>query len=87
MSSSNVARHAPATTVLDRVTANLPSRSLDATEQFYATLGFEPTFKDDGWMILRRGRLEIEFFPYAKVNPWTSIASCCVRVADVDELH
>jgi len=87
MSSHTVGQHSDATTVVDRVTANLPSRSLDATEQFYAKLGFEPTFKDDGWMILRRGRLKIEFFPCAKVNPGTCIASCCVRVADVDALH
>jgi hypothetical protein len=70
MSSGEVVERGHAT-MLDRVTANLPSRSLDATEQFYAKLGFEPAFKDDGWMILRRGRLEVEFFPCAKVNPRT----------------
>jgi catechol 2,3-dioxygenase-like lactoylglutathione lyase family enzyme len=71
----------------DRVTANLPARDLDATAAFYAKLGFVPTFKDDGWMILRRGPLEIEFFLYAQIDPRTTIASCCIRVADLDALH
>lgn len=71
----------------DRVTANLPARDLDAAADFYAKLGFAAAYKDDGWMILRRGPLEIEFFHYAEVNPRTSIASCCIRVADVDGLH
>jgi catechol 2,3-dioxygenase-like lactoylglutathione lyase family enzyme len=71
----------------DRVTANLPARDLNETAEFYAKLGFAPAFKDAGWMILRRGPLEIEFFPWPEVDPWTSVASCCVRVSELDELH
>ena len=71
----------------DRITANLPSRSLDATAAFYARLGFEPAFKDEGWMVLRRGPLEIEFFPHPDLDPATSAASACVRIADADRLH
>jgi catechol 2,3-dioxygenase-like lactoylglutathione lyase family enzyme len=73
--------------VSDRVTANLPARDLDATAEFYAGLGFVPSFKDQGWMILRRGPLEIEFFPWPEIDPWTSIASCCIRISEVDALH
>jgi predicted lactoylglutathione lyase len=32
----------------DRATPNLPSRDFDATEAFYAPLGFERTWRDDG---------------------------------------
>ncbi|MGI9073898.1 MAG: VOC family protein [Bryobacteraceae bacterium] len=71
----------------DRTTPNLPSRDLDATAEFYAKLGFLPVFKDGGWMILRRGPLEIEFFPYVEIDPWSTIANCCIRVADLDQLH
>lgn len=71
----------------DRITANLPARSLDATERFYAALGFVTTFKDDGWMILKRGPLELEFFPHPELDPKTSWFSACVRVDDVDALH
>ena len=38
-------------------------------------------------MILRRGPLEIEFFPWAELNPWTSVASCCIRVSELDGLY
>lgn len=71
---------------MDRATPNLPSRDLDATEAFYGRLGFKLTFKDDGWMILERGAIVLEFFP-AAVNPRTTTGSACVRVDDLDALH
>jgi catechol 2,3-dioxygenase-like lactoylglutathione lyase family enzyme len=71
----------------DRTTPNLPSRDLDRTAAFYAALGFEERSRNDGWMILARGPLEIEFFQWPALDPRTSIASCCVRVANVDGLH
>ena len=71
----------------ERITANLPVRSLEAAEVFYARLGFETAFRDEGWMILRRGPLEVEFFPHPGLDPETSWASACVRVADAGRLH
>lgn len=71
----------------DRVTANLPAIDFDATAVFYAQLGFIVEFKDDGWMILSRGPLEIEFFAYPDLDPWTSSFSACIRVADIDALY
>ena len=70
----------------DRVTANLPSRSLDATATFYEALGFNVGFKDEGWMIISRGPLEIEFFPLAH-DPRQSCFSACLRVDDLDGLY
>lgn len=71
----------------DRVTANLPAIDFDATEAFYARLGFETEFKDSGWMILSRGALELEFFPYPDLVPRQSSFSACVRVAGLDDLY
>ena len=71
----------------DRTTPNLPSRDLLATAAFYARLGFEERFRDAGWLILARGPLELEFFPAAAIDPRTTIASCCVRVENLDDLH
>ncbi len=71
----------------DRITANLPSRDFAATAAFYAALGFTETFRDDGWMILRRGPLELEFFPHPELVPGESWFSACIRVDDVDALH
>ncbi|MEI5584691.1 MULTISPECIES: VOC family protein [unclassified Agromyces] len=70
----------------DRAVPNLPSRDLDATERFYGGFGFERSFRDDGWMILRRGDLQLEFFPFPDLDPAASSSRCTVRVADVDEL-
>ena len=71
----------------DRVTANLPAIDFAATERFYAKLGFETEFRDSGWMILSRGALEIEFFPYPDLDPRQSSFSACVRVAGLDDLY
>ena len=70
----------------NRVTANLPSGDFDRTERFYRALGFRARFKDDGWMILVRDRLEIEFFPHG-VDPRESCFSACIRVDDLDSLY
>ena len=71
----------------DRVTANLPAIDFEQTERFFCALGFKRGFRDEGWMILSRGDLEIEFFPHPQLNPAESWHSACVRVADVDALH
>ncbi len=46
----------------DHATPNLPSRDFETTARFYAALGFEESYRDEGWMILERGGLTLEFF-------------------------
>jgi catechol 2,3-dioxygenase-like lactoylglutathione lyase family enzyme len=70
-----------------RTTPNLPSRNLRETAAFYARLGFEERFRDDGWMILARGPLELEFFPWRAIDPRSTTASSCIRGENVDDLH
>lgn len=70
----------------DRITANLPSRDFDVTEAFYGALGFRRAFRDQGWMILRRAGLELEFFPHPDLQPRDSWFSACLRVDDIDGL-
>jgi hypothetical protein len=48
--------------ITDRITANLPSRDTSAPAAFYERLGFVTDFNDGGWMIMRRGSVELEFF-------------------------
>lgn len=70
----------------DRITANLPAIDFDATEAFYARLGFETAFKDKNWMIMARGPYEIEFFPYRDLDPGQSSFSACLRATDLEGL-
>ncbi|UYO00096.1 MAG: hypothetical protein KIT02_02360 [Devosia sp.] len=71
----------------DLATPNLPSRNFDVTEKFYAALGFERHWRDDGWMILGRGDLLIEFFAFPELDPATSSFSCCLRLDDLDAFY
>ncbi|GAA3525205.1 bleomycin resistance protein [Aeromicrobium flavum] len=71
----------------DLATPNLPSRDFSHTADFYARLGFTPSYRDDGWMILVRGDLQLEFFPDPDLDPARSSFGSCLRLDDVDAFH
>lgn len=68
---------------MDRATPNLPSRDFAATSRFYTSLGFKEGWRDDGWMILQRGEVTLEFFPHPELDPLQSWFSCCLRLEDL----
>lgn len=72
---------------MDRATPNLPSRDFEASSRFYSRLGFTEDWRDDGWMILRRGDLTLEFFPHPDLRPAESSFSCCLRLDDMAEFY
>lgn len=71
----------------DHAVPNLPSRDFDVTIAFYGQFGFVTAYRGDGWLILRRGELVLEFFEFPDLVPEKSDAMCSVRVDDVDELY
>ncbi len=71
----------------DIATPNLPSRDFESTSRFYAVLGFVQGWRDQGWMILKRGDLVLEFFPYPELDPKKSWFSCCLRLDDLDAFY
>jgi len=73
--------------MVDHATPNLPSRSLAATATFYSALGFTVMFRDSGWLILSRGHLILEFFPYPNLDPATSSFGSCLRLDDLDDFY
>jgi catechol 2,3-dioxygenase-like lactoylglutathione lyase family enzyme len=68
----------------DHATPNLPSRDFDATIMFFHRLGFQTSWHDRGWLILERGGLCLEFFPYPDLDPASSSFGCCLRLDDLD---
>ncbi|MFO6447601.1 bleomycin resistance protein [Erythrobacter sp. NE805] len=67
----------------DHATPNLPARDFGATAAFYAKLGFTEDYRSDGWMILSRGSLKLEFFHHPDIDPFSSWFSCCLRLDDL----
>jgi catechol 2,3-dioxygenase-like lactoylglutathione lyase family enzyme len=67
----------------DVATPNLPSRDFSLTSRFYEDLGFVETWRDAGWMIMKRGDLILEFFPYPDLDPSSSSFGSCFRMQDV----
>lgn len=70
----------------DRASPNLPSRDFGATASFYGRLGFSVAWRDEGWLILKRGSLLLEFFSHPELDPAESWFSCCLRLDDVSAL-
>lgn len=68
----------------DHATPNLPSRDYDKTIEFYSKLGFEKGWHDEGWLIMNRGGLCLEFFRYLDLDPAQSSFSCCLRLDNVE---
>lgn len=71
----------------DRALPNLPSRDFDATVEFYRAFGFVVGFRDGGWLILRRGGLQLEFFLAPEIDPYSSGYMASIRVDDLDGLY
>ncbi len=71
----------------DSATPNLPSRNFETTSHFYRALGFSERWRDKNWMILERGDLVLEFFPYPDLDPLTSSFGCCLRLDDLDAFY
>lgn len=72
---------------MDHATPNLPARDFEATSLFYSKLGFTESWRDRGWMILVRGGLVLEFFPYRDLDPLESAFGCCLRLDDLDAFY
>ena len=71
----------------DHATPNLPSPDFEATSDFYAALGFAESWRDEGWMILERGSLKLEFFPFPDLDPLSSSFGSCLRLDDLDAFY
>jgi catechol 2,3-dioxygenase-like lactoylglutathione lyase family enzyme len=73
--------------VTDRAVPNLPSRDLAETAAFYQSFGFNELHRDDSWLVLRRGELQLEFFRKEDHEPRGHDFGCCLRVADLQTLY
>jgi catechol 2,3-dioxygenase-like lactoylglutathione lyase family enzyme len=73
--------------VSDHATPNLPARDFRETSDFYARLGFSERYRDASWMILERGSLTLEFFPFPDLDPLESAFGTCLRLDDLDGFY
>ena len=73
--------------VPDTATPNLPSRDFAATSDFYDRLGFTTAYRDEGWLILTRDTVMLEFFPAHDLDPAESSFGCCLRMDDVNSFY
>ncbi|MEG3154285.1 bleomycin resistance protein [Sphingomonas sp. RB1R13] len=72
---------------MDHATPNLPSRDFAETSRFYAALGFVEGWRDTGWMILKRGDLTLEFFPFPELDSLNNSFGSCLRLDDLASFY
>ena len=71
----------------DRAVPNLPSRDFERTVAFYGAFGFVTSYRDGGWLIIRRGGIVLEFFLAPELDPYESWFMASIRISDLDELY
>ena len=62
----------------------LPSRDFDVTQKFYESMGFTQWYRDDGYMLMNRDKVELHFFSHPSHRPEACDHGVYVRPADVD---
>jgi catechol 2,3-dioxygenase-like lactoylglutathione lyase family enzyme len=68
--------------MVDRAVPNLPSRDLQATSTFYGAFGFAELHRDENWLVLRRGDVQLEFFFKQDLEPrGHDFALCALRIS------
>ena len=70
----------------DYISANLPAIDFDQTQQFYRFLNFQCCYQSQTWMMMQRGRLQLEFFHHPQLNPKDSWFSACIRTQNLQSL-
>jgi len=67
----------------------LPARDIEETIEFYECLGFSLAYKHldpDDYIILRRDKLELQFFRWPQLDTQATFAGSYLRVSDVDAI-
>ncbi|WP_299554774.1 VOC family protein [uncultured Tateyamaria sp.] len=72
--------------MLEQVCPIMPSRDLGATEAFYSGWGFATWYKDDGYLLINRDRVELHFFHNATHRPEDCDHGAYIRPQKVDEV-
>ena len=72
--------------MLEQICPIMPSRDFDVTEAFYARWGFRTWYRDAGYLLMNRDKVEVHFFHYPDLDPSKNYTGAYVRPGDVDAL-
>lgn len=71
----------------DRAIPILPSHDLERTTAMLERIGFAAVGRYDGYRTFLRGPIELHYQADDEVDPFTTAASCFLRVHDVDGFY
>ena len=74
--------------MLIEIHPKLPMRNKSATQHFYVNkLGFKELGDHDGYLMVKKEKIEIHFFEFKKLNPKKNYGMIYIRTDDIDNLY
>lgn len=74
--------------MLTAINPKLPMRNKKVTREFYLNkLGFEQIGDYDGYLILRKDKIEIHFFEFKELNPKTNYGQVYIRTDNIEDFY
>lgn len=74
--------------MLTDINPKLPMRSKSATRQYYVDqLGFEEIGDYEGYLMVRKDKIEIHFFEFKELDPKENYGQVYIRTDDIDSLY
>lgn len=74
--------------MLTAINPKLPMRNKKVTREFYLNkLGFEQIGDYDGYLMLRKDKIEIHFFEFKELNPKTNYGQVYIRTDNIEDFY
>lgn len=76
--------------MLHEIHPKLPMRDKAQTRHYYQNLlGFSPVSEEDydGYLMVQRDQVQIHFFEYKDLDPYTNYGQVYIRVSDIHQLY
>ncbi|TDO28127.1 bleomycin resistance protein [Sediminibacterium goheungense] len=73
--------------MLQQIHPKLPMRDKDATQKYYAQLGFRMAADYGDYLIVQRDAIEIHFFSFPELDPLSNYGQVYIRTNDIDQLY
>lgn len=74
--------------MLTAIHPKLPMRIKSVTKDFYVSkLGFEEFGSYDGYLMVKKDKIEIHFFEFKELEPTENYGQIYIRTDDIEELY
>jgi hypothetical protein len=73
--------------MLQQIHPKLPMRNKEATQNYYAQLGFRMAADYGDYLIVQKDAIEIHFFSFPELDPLSNYGQVYIRTNDIDNFY